>query len=216
MAHTGTARARRVQVERGPAGRRRAGKLVFLREFLRRPGQLGTCFTSTRALSRKMVEGMGLAHAAAVIELGPGPGPVTAEIVSRLGPGCRFFAVEQNAELAEFLRERFPGVRVLADDAARIETLCRREGMTPGEVDCVISGVPFLLLDEPAQRKILSAVVKVLKPGGLYSQVTYGAEGLYPKAKKFRKVLESFFTEVRRQGPVLANVPPAFVYKCRL
>src|SRR5262249_28420814 len=88
MAHTGTARARRTHLERHrAAGRKRtAGKLVFLREFLRRPGQLGTCFTSTRALSRKMVEGLALSHCRSVIELGPGPGPVTAEIVARIGP----------------------------------------------------------------------------------------------------------------------------------
>src|SRR5690606_39124428 len=119
MAHTRTARAR--------GGKSGAGRLVFLREILRRPGQLGTCFTSTKALSRKMVEGMGVEKARAVVELGPGPGPVTAEIVARMPAGCRFLAVEQNAELAAVLRERFPGVQVATDDAANVEALCARE-----------------------------------------------------------------------------------------
>jgi phospholipid N-methyltransferase len=210
----GAARAEvgRARRERRP-GR---GRLVFLREFLRRPGQLGTCFTSSRALSAKMIDGIGLERARAVVELGPGPGPVTEQIVERMPAGCKFLAVEQNGELAAVLRERFPSVRVVQDDAARLEAICRRAGIEPGSVDCVVSGVPFLLLDEPAQRRILASVAAVLRPGGAFSQVTYGAEGLLPKARRFRAVLDSVFASVRRRGPVLANVPPAFVYQCRL
>jgi phospholipid N-methyltransferase len=212
MAQSGTARAHRAPRKEGP----KTGRLVFLREFFRRPGQLGTCFISSKPLARKMVEGLGLERAKTVVELGPGPGPVTEQIVARITRGCRFLAIEQNPELAAVLQQRFPEVRVAVNDAANLEALCAREGLPVGGVDCVVSGIPFLLLDAPAQRRILAAVVRVLKPGGLMSQVTYGAEGVIPKARRFRHVLESFFPEVRRQGPVLANVPPAFVYKCRL
>jgi phospholipid N-methyltransferase len=212
MPHTGTVRPRRKT--RNDAAK--AGRLVFLREFLRRPGQLGTCFTSTRALSRKMVEGLALERARAVVELGPGPGPVTEQIVARVPRSCWFLAVEQNPELAAVLRQRFPRVRVATDDAANLEALCARDGIGPGELDAVISGIPFLLLAEPAQRRLLGVVARMLKPGGALSQVTYGAEGVMPKARRFRRVLESIFPEVRRHGPVLANVPPAFVYKCRM
>ena len=217
MANTGTARTKTALPRTAPrrVKKDRAGRLVFLREFLRRPGQLGTCFTSSKPLARKMVEGLGIERARNVVELGPGPGPVTAEILSRLPAGARFLAIEQNPALAAVLRERFPGLRIAIDDAANIERLCRRAGIAPGAVDCIVSGVPFLLLEPPAQRRLLAAIAAVLKPGGMFSQVTYGAEGLMPKARRFRALLESLFPHVRRIGPVLTNVPPAFVYKCR-
>ena len=69
MAHTGATAARRAKVGKKTHG----GRLVFLREFLKRPAQLGTCFTSSKAFSRKMVEGVGVERASAIVELGRTP-----------------------------------------------------------------------------------------------------------------------------------------------
>jgi phospholipid N-methyltransferase len=200
---------------KGPA-RKSKGRLVFIREFLRKPAQLGSMFTSGKALSRKMIEGIGIEHARAVVELGPGPGPVTEQILDRIPapPGCRFVAIEFNPELAAALRERFPDITIHVGNAADIRTICADEGILPGTVDCIVSGLPFLLFPEALQRSILTEIRAMLRPGGYLSQVTLGSEVL-PNTRKFRKLLEEFFPGVKRAGPVIANVPPAFVYRCR-
>lgn len=190
------------------------GRLVFMREFLRKPAQLGSAFASGKALSRKMVEDIGIEQARAVVELGPGPGPVTEKILHRLQPGCRFLAIEFNPELAETLRERFPDIAVHVGDAADIRSICEDRGILAGTVDCVVSGLPFLLFPEALQRKILTGIRAMLRHGGYLSQVTLGSEVL-PNTRKFRKLLEEFFPGVKRAGPVIANLPPAFVYRCR-
>jgi phospholipid N-methyltransferase len=161
-----------------------------------------------------MVEGIGIDRARVVVELGPGPGPVTEEIFERIQKASQFIAIERNAELAGALRKRFPRIKLHVDDAANIGTICEDEGILRGTVDCVISGLPFLLFPEPLQRQILGEIRSVLRPGGYLSQVTLGSEML-PNTRKFRKLLEEFFPGVKRVGPVLANVPPAFVYRCR-
>lgn len=199
---------------RAKAGPRSRGRLVFFKEFLRNPRELGSMFTSGKALSRKMVEGIAIDRARAVVELGPGPGPVTEEILARIPPSCRFVAIERNEDLAGALRERFPRLALHVDDAANLRAICEDEGILPGTVDCVVSGLPFLLFPEPLQRRILGEIKAVLKPGGWLAQVTLGSE-VMAKTRKFRKVLESTFPTVRRAGPVIANVPPAFVYRCR-
>jgi len=190
------------------------GRLVFFREFFRSPAQLGSMFASGRALSRKMVDGIGIDRSRVVVELGPGPGPVTEEILARIQPASVFIAIERNAELAAALRKRFPRIKLHVDDAAHIGTICEDEGIIRGTVDCVVSGLPFLLFPEAMQRKILGEIRSVLRPGGYLAQVTLGAEVL-PNTRKFRKLLEEFFPGVKRAGPVLANMPPAFVYRCR-
>jgi phosphatidylethanolamine/phosphatidyl-N-methylethanolamine N-methyltransferase len=190
------------------------GRLVFFREFLRSPGQLGSMFASGKALSRKMVDGIGIDRARVVVELGPGPGPVTEEIFERIQTASQFIAIEQNPGLAAALRKRFPRIKLHVRDAADIATICEDEGILRGTVDCVISGLPFLLFPEAVQRKILGEIRSVLRPGGYLAQVTLGAEVL-PNTRKFRKLLEEYFPGVKWAGPVLANVPPAFVYRCR-
>lgn len=208
------------QTRDGPQGQAKGrrgggqGRLLFLREFLRAPGQLGSMFTSSRALARAMVEHIGIEQAGVVIELGPGPGPVTEQILARIPPGCRFLAIERNAELAAALRRRFPALDLIEDDAANLLELCRQRDIGPGSVDCVVSGLPFLLFPRLLQRRILSQIVAVLRPGGWLSQVTLGSEML-PATRRFRCVLEHHFVRVERAGPVLTNLPPAFVYRCQ-
>lgn len=193
---------------------RDGGRMAFLREFVKAPGELGTCFTSSGPLARGIVKGLDLEHARAVIEFGPGPGPVTREILARIPAGCKFFAVELNAGLAEAFRKRFPGVTVYQDDAANVRALCERSGIVPGEVDVVVSTLPFLLFPEELQQKILHETAGVLRPGGRFTTITYRMAKVMPSVQRFKAVMAREFSKVEFARIVLANVPPAYVYRC--
>jgi len=187
---------------------------AFLQEFLRSPMELGTCFTSSPALSRIIVKDLGLETARCVVELGPGTGPVTQRILDRIGPGCRLFVIERNQGLADVLRGRWPNLSVHLDDAANIRAICEKEGFGPGSIDAVVCSIPLLLLSPAAQGAIVHDVAAVLRPGGGFTALTYRAEALVPGMKKFRRLLEREFAVVHPPRAVLANVPPAFVYRC--
>jgi phosphatidylethanolamine/phosphatidyl-N-methylethanolamine N-methyltransferase len=192
-----------------------AGRGVFLREFFRSPRVLGTCFTSSRALAAKLVDGLDLTRARAVIEYGPGTGAVTGAILDRIPGDCRFFAVERNPILARVFRARFPDVTLFEHDAADVRRLCARAGVRSGAVDCIVSGLPWLAFAPTVQRAILKETVAALAPGGGFTTVTYSAGRLHPKARPFRRLLQSFFSEVTVSKPVWLNLPPASVYLCR-
>lgn len=212
----GAAESRQQQERRGagahgPKGR---GGIAFLREFLKAPVELGTCFTSSKALARSMVSGLGLETARVVVELGPGTGAITEEVLRRIPKGCRFFAIERNAGLVRELRERWPEVSVHQDDARNLRAICEREGVRPGEVDIVVNSLPFLLFPEDLQDEILRETAAVLRPGGRFTLITYRIEGLMPSVRKFRRLMERHFSEVRLRRRVLQNMPPASVYWC--
>jgi phosphatidylethanolamine/phosphatidyl-N-methylethanolamine N-methyltransferase len=192
-----------------------AGRGVFLREFFRSPRVLGTCFTSSRALAAKMVDGLDLARAKAVIEYGPGTGAVTGAILEHIPDGCRFLAVERNPSLARVFRARFPGVTLFEEDAAGVRALCARAGVRTGAVDCIVSGLPWLAFAPGVQRTILRETVAALRPGGGFTTVTYSAGHLHPRARPFRRLLQFVFSEVTVSKPVWLNLPPASVYLCR-
>lgn len=207
----------RMQQESSGSGREAAGdagRLAFLREFMKAPVELGTCFTSSGPLSRGIVRGLGLEEAGAVIEFGPGPGPVTREILKRIPQECRFFAVELNAGLADEFRRRFPDVTLFQDDASNVRALCEQVGIMPGAVDVIVSTLPFLLFPHELQQKILHEAAGVLKPGGRFTTITYRMAALMPSVKKFKALMAQEFQTVQFARVVVANVPPAYVYRC--
>jgi phosphatidylethanolamine/phosphatidyl-N-methylethanolamine N-methyltransferase len=209
-----TVQMRQTNAAAGSQAGQDSGRWAFIREFLKAPMELGTCFTSSRPLARGIVKDLGLERARAVIEFGPGPGPVTREIVARIPADCRFFAVELNGGLAEEFRRRFPGVPLFQDDAANVRALCEQAGIVPGQVDVIVSTLPFLLFPEDLQRRILKEAAGVLKPGGRFATITYRMAALMPSVKKFKAIMGQEFSTVQFARVVVANLPPAYVYRC--
>jgi phosphatidylethanolamine/phosphatidyl-N-methylethanolamine N-methyltransferase len=188
-------------------------RLAFMREFFKAPVELGTCFTSSRPLAKAIVRGMGLESARNIIEFGPGPGPVTRQILKRIPAQANFFAVELNAGLAKEFRKRFPQVRLFQEDAANVRQLCERAGMVPGEVDCIISTLPFLLFPPEKQRQILHETASVMRPGGRFVTITYRMAAVMPSVGRFKAIMREEFSSVKLARLVVANIPPAYVYR---
>ncbi|HLO40464.1 MAG TPA: methyltransferase domain-containing protein [Phycisphaerales bacterium] len=187
----------------------------FAREFLARPGVVGAVAPSSQGLAKRMLEDLHLDRVQSVVEFGPGTGAVTREIITRLGPETRFFAIERSPDMAQAMRERFPQVTLYEDSAGNVESLCRKEGIEPGTVDCIVSGLPFAAFPPALQVEIIDAAVRVLKPGGRFVTFAYYVAHLKDAGRRFRKLLDEKFGHVSKSRGVLLNVPPAFVYRCR-
>lgn len=192
----------------------RVHRIGFFRQFLKAPKELGTCFTSGKGLVKALTSDMGLESAKAVVELGPGSGPLTERIVHLIPAGAVFFTVESNAGLVELLRTRFPTVTTYHDDALNVSAIAKQHGVQPGTVDAVVSSLPFLLFDDDLQDRMLGAIAKVLRPGGRFSMVTYRPERIMTSARDFRRRMERHFAKVERAAFVPTNIPPAHVYRC--
>ncbi len=184
----------------------------FLAAFVRRPFHTASITPSSRYLASAMVEGMDLAQARTVVELGPGTGVFTRFIERELRPEARLICLEINPELARAVAERFPRAEVVNDSA---ENLGRHLGPSGPEVDCVISGLPWVILSAEEQRRLLDPAVSALRPGGGFATFAYSHAAWLPAGRRFRKMLESSFSVVDVSARVWRNIPPAFVYRCR-
>jgi phospholipid N-methyltransferase len=185
----------------------------FLREFVTSPRRIGAVSPSSSRLARRMVKDVDWANVRTVVEAGPGTGPVTREILKHLPQEGRLLAVELHPELGKIFRERYPQVPLAQDSVEHLERLCRERGMEA--VDCVISGLPWASFEPEKQRRLLDAIVSVLTAGGQFVTFAYLQGMLLPSAHRFQKLLQDRFSEVRRSGVTWANLPPAFVYRCR-
>jgi phosphatidylethanolamine/phosphatidyl-N-methylethanolamine N-methyltransferase len=185
----------------------------FFKVFLRAPALTSAIVPSSPWLAERMIENVQLAEAKVVVELGPGTGAFTRAIQKEISPSAFFLAVEIDPMFAGHLKRQFPRAHVINDSAARLDEHLRAQGHE--SADCVLSGLPWAGFSGEEQQRVLSAVVRALRPGGLMTTYAYNHTAWLPGGRRFRKLLESTFSDVSTTRTEWRNLPPAFVYRCR-
>jgi phospholipid N-methyltransferase len=179
--------------------------VLFVREALSNPRDVGALFPSSRTLARKMAALVDPAEDSYVLELGAGTGVVTEALLEHGIPPQRLIVLERSTSLADLLRSRFPSTRVICGDAADLRLLLRHHqgpGPKPGSASIrIVSSLPLRVLPPDKVHAILREIAGVLRPGGSWIQYTY--------ALGQREVPAGF---VRQQTTLVwQNVPPARV-----
>ena len=174
---------------------------------------VGAVAPSSPALARAMVPPVDLKSAKIVVELGAGTGAITHEIRHRIAPTTKLAVFELHPDAAACLRKKFPGIQVIHDTAENLRQHLDRLGHR--HADCIISGLPWSMMSDPLQVRILDAVLATLHPDGVFSVMVYlHAKGL-PSSNKFKRKLEARFGQITSSRIVWGNLPPAFVYYCQ-
>ena len=183
-----------------------ADRALFLKKFLAKGRVISSAIPSSRAMVKSVLKHVDFSRPATIVELGAGIGPVTAEIVERIGPHHRFVAVENDPDFCAVLRRRFSGLSILQADATRIaEPLA---GLGIRQVDYVLSGLPTSNLPLRALARLRQWLRTALTPDGLFIQITV-APLLY------RGLYKRMFESVNYRM-VWWNLPPGGVYECSM
>jgi phospholipid N-methyltransferase len=187
--------------------------LHFIKAMIRSPGSVGALWPSSPFLAKAMVRASSIENADHVLELGPGTGAFTGEILSSLRQGASFSALEIDPELAKTMSKRFPRAKVIAGCATKLGEHLATENVAPP--DAILSGLPWTVFDEGLQTNILSQIHTVLRDGGVFSTFAYFGPHRLKGGQAFRRKLENTFGIVKRSPVVIRNFPPAFIYTCR-
>lgn len=164
-----------------------------------------------------------------ILEVGPGTGSVTRQIVRHLLPGDRLDAVEINPLFITLLQRRLDREWFFHRRRDQIRLVHAPVQELPGEgvYDFIVSGLPLNNFPAALVREIFQAYTRLLRPGGTLSYYEYVfvrqiASPFVPRREKRRlyrvgRVVDSYIRsfQVRRQQ-VLINVPPAIVRHLRL
>jgi phospholipid N-methyltransferase len=189
--------------------------IAFLKEFFANPATVGALGPSSPALAARIVAAAKLDSARVVIELGPGTGVFTEEILRRISPGTAFFAVERNERFAAATKNRCPNAVVWHDCATSIPRRLSEHGHE--RCDRILSGLPWASFPPELQDELLRTICDVLEPGGIFVTFAYLQGLLLPAGLRFRRRLQHHFgaANVTTTSPVWKNVPPAFIYCAR-
>jgi phosphatidylethanolamine/phosphatidyl-N-methylethanolamine N-methyltransferase len=180
--------------------------MLFLRQFLNTPFGVGSITPSSKKVAQLMVASLDVEPGEVVVELGPGTGVFTRELLAQGVVPDKLVLVEFNADFAAHLREEFPGVHVELGDASALPALLLRLGHK--KVKRIVSGIPMRSVKPEQRVAITAAIADSLEVGGVVVQFTYATSSPLSKVAAKAGGLVG-----RQTSMALNNVPPAFVWR---
>jgi len=192
--------------EKTSAKAKRRSTLFFLKQYLRNPFGTGAVAPSGPQLARLMVAKIAPQPSEIIVELGPGTGAFTRELLAQGVDPANLILVEFNREFIKFLKGEFPALRIVEGAAQDLPQLLKTLGQA--SVKKIISGIPLRSMKPADCRQIAKSVAAVLEPGGLFVQFSYFKASPVPK-----EVAAEVGLTGECVGSAMNNVPPAFVWR---
>jgi phosphatidylethanolamine/phosphatidyl-N-methylethanolamine N-methyltransferase len=178
--------------------------VLFLRDWISAPLQVAAIAPSSLSLAHIMTSEISLCDAP-ILELGPGTGVFTRQLIQKGIPQENLVLVERSEGFADLLGWRFPRARIICCDASK---LIVDEHIVPGTVGAVLSGLPLAIMPAQKVMTIMQFAFQSLKRDSFFYQFTYGQRCPVAPAILDRCGLSS--THI---GHTFFNVPPASVYR---
>lgn len=184
-----------------------ATKTSFLKEFFKEKRTVGAIAPSSKILVKFMLGKLNIESAKIIVEYGPGTGPFTVELLKRMAPDAKLLVFETQESFCEVLRSKIndPRLEIINDSAEKIGEYLHQFGFK--EADFIISSLPFTVIPNPIKTNILNNTVKFLSRKGIFAQYQYSLNA--------HRLLKQRFKEVKIKFSPF-NLPPAFIYTCRL
>jgi phosphatidylethanolamine/phosphatidyl-N-methylethanolamine N-methyltransferase len=195
---------------------------LFLRESFRKIRVTASVLPSSRFLTTAMLDQVDFRTARNLVELGAGTGVITQEILRRMTPDSRLFALEINRNFVRHLRAscKDSRLKVLHVDAS--DLLNQLAAYSVGAIDVVISSLGLTGMSSEHRTRIVKQAEACLAPAGIMTQFQYVPSlALVPdlpnrQLRRFQEgeFLRKYFPIVSVK-PVFLNLPPALVFTCR-
>ncbi|MCG1023389.1 class I SAM-dependent methyltransferase [Sutcliffiella horikoshii] len=181
--------------------------ISFLTEYIRHPRTTGAIAPSSRYLARKMAEQINYKNTKTIIELGPGTGVFTKEILKRKKADTTLILIEINQTFVKQLQSQFkdvPNLHIIHGSAENMKDYLQELHLS--KIDVVLSGLPFTSMPAAVSKNILNRISDFLDDDGSFLTFQYS---LVKKA-----FIQQFFQSIELKK-VWGNLPPAYVLSCK-
>ncbi len=174
-------------------------------ELLRSFKTSGAVAFSSHRLVRRIIRNINFKNAGCIIELGPGNGRITKELLHYMRPNSVLYAFEVNEAFCVDLEKIGDSrLKIINKSASTIKDFV---SSTPfPSKNYIISSIPFGILSEDECEQIMRAIYDVSDKHTTLIQFSYSLIQYRRLKKYFRKVKVQF-------EPI--NIPPAFVFVCK-
>jgi phosphatidylethanolamine/phosphatidyl-N-methylethanolamine N-methyltransferase len=182
-----------------------AKKNSFINQFLEDKKTIGSIIPSSRFLAKRMIENVDFKKDKILVELGPGTGVFTFEIIKMMAPDATLLIFELNTVFIRNLRRTIKDPRVIFinDSAEKVDEYLKNNNLD--KADVIFSSLPLSNFSRELKESIITNSFNSLKNYGKFIQFQYSLSSI--------KLFQTIFNEVNKTFTLL-NFPPAFVFTC--
>lgn len=203
---------------------------IFFKEFLQEFENTGTCFPTSRqaarALSQPVREGN---KSKTILELGPGTGSVTVEILAAMHEGDSLDICEINPRFMKALKERLRDDPNFQRHSTRIRfyECAAQELPESSKYDVVVCALPFLNFSPETVAEIFQKIARLSHPESIMTYYEYiglrqlGMTVSAPPRKERLKEINNFYKNMSSQWRISRrkiwfNLLPINIYRLQV
>lgn len=177
-------------------------KIDFFKTFIKDRDVASIIPTSTRCV-KKVCNHIDLTQDFLLVEYGPGDGVFSRFLLDKMTPGSRLILIEANKNFSKHLKDTIDDPRVEVHNilAGDVESVLDESDI--GNVDYVLSGIPFSFLDKERKLEVLRSTKNILKQGGKF--LAYQTSGHLKKP--VMEIFGNYDIEME-----MLNIPPYLIY----
>lgn len=170
-----------------------------------------------REMLAKIPEG-----AKSVVEFGSGTGTLTREILKKLAPDGKLYAIELEQSLLDGSVQAIGDSRMIPVHGSAADAPQLLGEAVSGHTDGVISSLGLSMMDEPLRVAIMDSARALLGPHAMFTQYAYihARWAAYSPGRKLWfqwdavPFMDRQWDEVERKI-VMKNIPPAWIFACK-
>jgi len=179
-------------------------RIDFFRGFLKSPKDVGSVIPSSRFMERSILDYARPEHVRVIVELGPGTGGTTRELLAGMAADAQLLAIDLDPRFTEIVsRIEDPRLIPHSGSAADLAEVLQQHGLVAADV--VVSGIPFSTMPKPIAESIIHAVHDGLAPQGAFVAYQFRPE--------VARLAEPVFGSAVRTEVVLRNIPPMRIWR---
>ena len=166
-----------------------------------------------------MLSSLPVERARRVVELGPGTGVFTRQLLDQMPAEGRLLAFEINQSFTNYLHENLhdPRLEIVNACAGSAGDELQRRGW--GRVDVVVASLGFGFMSDEKGHEIFAGLTPFMDKDSVFSLFQYAHRMKYLDGRFSRfdvtDLLAEHFRRIDRRT-VWRNLPPAFVFDCRV